>query len=393
MKKLISVALFLAIVLSLTACGSKTIGTIKGAEYEKKADSIPLDGCGPFCKSIDFKAQYIRTNASSYDGNNDNLLWITSVEELNDYYEQNKDKYYLESVENPSSDQTIGFVDAVKKYDEAFFEKNDLILVVLEESSGSNRHEVTSVDLFASLLNRVAYFIQPNIKRIVPEVGTCDMANWHIIIEIDKEYGMGSAQLKYPNITIEDDFYAAHVINQQNTSISEFLKDVGKSLSALKSAHPEGKFVVSLDGFPDSAAACFGEEGTEYAYFFFGTQGGDAERAMRECEDRLQCAGFVAAVSVLFPDMEADLPFEDFFSLIGVDDYEYFAGEDVITAQGWLRFTYQGMDVMVNTNKASTGGGWKFTGDEIVKRTAPASVVAPGILNTNQSLVEQFLFD
>ena len=264
MKKLISVALCFAIVLSLTACGSKTIGTIKGAEYEKividdieylrvfdsgisysdkgkylgnvsdgkttfkaysvksdseskyvycmwdqegliyqKADSVPSDGCGPFYKAIDFKAQYIRTNASSYDGDNENLLWITSVEELNDYYEQNKDKYYLESVDNPASDQTIGFVDAVKKYDEAFFEKNDLILVVLEEPSGSNRHEVTSVDLFASLLDRIAYFIQPNIKRIVPEVGTCDMANWHIIIEVDKEYGMNSAQLKYPNITTE----------------------------------------------------------------------------------------------------------------------------------------------------------------------------------------------
>ena len=268
MKKLISVALCFAIVLSLSACGSRTIGTIKGAEWDfieidgveyakvinsgvhqsdkdkylgkvsdggkitfkcysvkdddegqyiyclwdhdgliyQMADfvpSVPTDGSGPFYKAIDFKAQYIRTNASSYDENNDNLLWITSVKELNDYYEQNKEKYYLESVENPASDQTIGFLDAVKKYDETFFEKNDLILVVLEEPSGSNRHEVTSVDLFTSLLNRIAYFIQPNIKRIVPEVGTCDMANWHIIIEVDKEYGMNSAQLKYPNITTE----------------------------------------------------------------------------------------------------------------------------------------------------------------------------------------------
>ena len=184
-----------------------------------------------------------------------------------------------------------------------------------------------------------------------------------------------------------------HVVNQQNTSAPEFLKDVGKPLSALKSAHPEGECVVSLDGFPDSAAACFGEVGAEYAYFFFGTQGGDAEKTMRECEDRLKCAGFVTTASVLFPDMEADLPFEDFFSLIGVDGYEYFSGEDLITAQGWLRFTYHGMEVMVNTNEATTGGGWKFTGDEIVKRTAPVSIVDLGILNTNQGLVEQILFD
>ena len=55
----------------------------------------------------------------------------------------------------------------------------------------------------------------------------------------------------------------------------------------------------------------------------FGTQSGDAEKAMNECEDQLKCAGFVTTASILFPDMEDDMPFEDFFSLIGVDDYEY----------------------------------------------------------------------
>ena len=91
--------------------------------------------------------------------------------------------------------------------------------------------------------------------------------------------------------------------------------------------------------------------------------------------------------------MEADLSFEDFFSLTGVDGYEYFSGEDVITAQGWLQFTYHGMEVIVNTNEATTGGGWKFTGDEIVKSDAPASIVDPEILNANQNLAEPVMFD
>ena len=49
--------------------------------------------------------------------------------------------------------------------------------------------------------------------------------------------------------------------------------------------------------------------------------------------------------------------------------------------------------VMVNTNEATTGGGWKFTGDKIVKRTAPVSIVDLGILNTNQDLAEPVMFD
>lgn len=158
-------------------------------------------GCGPLYKQIGFNAQYIRTNAIDYDENNEKTIWISNDEELDAYYEQNKDKYYLGSVEKPLADQTIGFIDAIKNYDDAFFKDHDLIIVVLEEASGSNRHEVTSVDLYYSMLNRVQYFIQPNIKRIIPEAGTCDMANWHIIIEIPKEYGIDYSQLMEPKFS------------------------------------------------------------------------------------------------------------------------------------------------------------------------------------------------
>ena len=161
-----------------------------------------------------------------------------------------------------------------------------------------------------------------------------------------------------------------------DTSTPEFFNDIGKTLSELKNEYPEGEFIVSLDGFPDSATACFGEQGAEYVYFFFGGQSGDFEKAMNECEDQLKCAGFITIANILFTDMEDDMSFQDFFSLIGVDDYEYF-GEDTPTAEGWLRFMYSGMEVMVNTNEAVAGGGWDITGAERVKSNAPVSIVDP----------------
>ena len=172
----------------------------------------------------------------------------------------------------------------------------------------------------------------------------------------------------------------------------EFFHDIGKTLSELKKEHPEGELIVRLDGSPDSAAICFEDPEAEYLYYFFGTQSGDAEKAMNECEDQLKCAGFVTTASILFPDMEDDMSFEDFFSLIGVDDYEYF-GEDTITAEGWLRFMYSGMEVMVNTNEAVAGGGWDITGAERVKSNAPVSVVDQEISNTNLDLAETVMFD
>lgn len=173
----------------------------------------------------------------------------------------------------------------------------------------------------------------------------------------------------------------------------EFFDDIGKTLSELKNEYPEGEYMVRLDGFPDSAAVCFGEPEAEYVYYFFGTQSGDAEKAMNEWEDQLKCAGFVTTANILFPDMEDDMSFEDFFSLIGVSDYEYLVGEEVRTGEGWLRFLYRDMEVMVNTNEITPDGGWNFTGEEIVKRDAPVSIADPELSNTNSDLAEAVMFD
>ena len=173
-----------------------------------------------------------------------------------------------------------------------------------------------------------------------------------------------------------------------------FLDDIGRPLRELKAEQPSGEVGIRLDGFPDHAAACFGEPGAEYASYFFGTQSGDAEKAMDECAPQLKCAGFVTTAGVLFPDMEDEMSFEDFFSLLGVDEYESFGDdENTITAEGWLRFQYRGMEVLINTNEAAVGGGWDFTGTELVKRDAPASIADPELSAANQDLADAVMFD
>ena len=171
----------------------------------------------------------------------------------------------------------------------------------------------------------------------------------------------------------------------------EFFNDVGKTLSELKNEHPEGELIVRSGGFPDSAAVCFGEPEAEFVYYFFGAQSGDAEKAMNECEDQLKCAGFLTTAGVLFPDMEDEMSFEDFFSQIDVDDYEYLV--EGTAADGWLSFQYCDLEVMVNTNEINAAGGWDFTGAELVKRNAPVSIIDPEISNANGDLADAVMFD
>ena len=171
----------------------------------------------------------------------------------------------------------------------------------------------------------------------------------------------------------------------------EFFDDIGKTLSELKTEHPEGKFMVNLDGFPDYAAACFGEPGADYVYYFFGGHSGDFEKAMDELGDQLKCAGAITTANILFPDMEEDMSFADFFSLIGVEEHEYLGADTV--AEGWIRFLYQDMEVMVSPTGDGPDGEWDVTGEELVKYNAAVSVMDPEIESANSDLADAVMFD
>lgn len=138
-------------------------------------------GAEPDAK-LEYRVQYIRTNG----GYEATVLYpsvriIHSLQELKDYYTTWREVFDLERKEQVYSDTTIGFLDACDQYDEAFFEENYLIFVLLEEGSGSIRHTVRSVTQTEDKL------IAISIGREVPEVGTSDMAQWHIVIELNRD--------------------------------------------------------------------------------------------------------------------------------------------------------------------------------------------------------------
>ena len=135
---------------------------------------------------IDFVPQYIRTNGYHDDVEYPVVKIIRSVEELNAYYNENKERYDLERNDKVYSDTTIGFLDACDKYTAEYFEDQILVMVLLEEGSGSIRHNVDNVKIGS---NGKLYI---SISRDVPEVGTDDMAEWHILIEPEKDITVAS---------------------------------------------------------------------------------------------------------------------------------------------------------------------------------------------------------
>lgn len=176
--------IWLAVVGCIVATVIVTVLSFENFGLTDKSSSetyLGIDGEELTGKNIGFNAQYIRTG---WNGEEDysTVRVIHSVEELKTYYNENKDKYYLERRENPLTDSTIGFLDAVDKCDEAYFEKNILIMVLVEEGSGSIRHKV---DYVKKCSDGKLYI---NVLSIIPEIGTDDMAGWHILIEPEKDF-------------------------------------------------------------------------------------------------------------------------------------------------------------------------------------------------------------
>ena len=77
-----------------------------------------------------------------------------------------------------------GFTEGLAALDEAFFAEQSLLILYREESSGSNRHRVDQVIVEDGT-------VTVTLTTLEPEIFTCDMAYWAILIPIDK----GSANL------------------------------------------------------------------------------------------------------------------------------------------------------------------------------------------------------
>lgn len=158
----------------------KAVKCVMTAEFTV-GDTPFKNGVTEVHAEIQWCARYIRTNGCHETVKFPSVAVIHSKQDLDDYYTTYRELFNLERNESVSSDYTVGFLDACDDYDEAYFRNNYLVLVLLEEGSGSVRHEVDSIKQIGEKK------ISISIHRDVPEFGTADMAQWHIFVELNRE--------------------------------------------------------------------------------------------------------------------------------------------------------------------------------------------------------------
>lgn len=130
-----------------------------------------LSACQNRNNHIEFDYQVLRTSEHKADN-----LPIATI--ISSRYEL--EQYYINvcrgTHHSPDEFAALCF-QAIEKNPDEFFENNYLVIVLLEERSGSIRHEVKSIDKRGRI----------TINRLLPSRGsmvTQDMAEWHIVIEL-----------------------------------------------------------------------------------------------------------------------------------------------------------------------------------------------------------------
>lgn len=181
-KMFIAFLLLTGCLLNLFGCAAAgSPETTAAPEFMSAATETTAPIYEPPHTGVPVSVQYIRTDGIAENEQYPGARVILGTEDLQAYYNAFRDQYDLERREDPGSDYTVGFLDACDKYDEAYFAENYLILVVLEEPSGSIRHEVEQVIVDFGGQDTEIY-----LKRLVPEAGTDDMAQWHLLVELQR---------------------------------------------------------------------------------------------------------------------------------------------------------------------------------------------------------------
>ncbi len=212
-----------------------------GESTEYLVNVITQQHTGNFIQLDYFDDNIIRTGYFG-DGHDDKLIIIESFDELKEYYINNSENYNLSSNRDVYADTSVGFFDVVKDYDEKWFEENVLVMGMVEEGSGSIRHRIDGVYLEEDGRISLRY------TKLMPEMGTDDMAGWHIMVALKKADIKGATEgyiyLNYTENVSRTLFPAAYITPER-------LEDVRKTMV--------GKYnrqdIRNFWGLPDAIAS------------------------------------------------------------------------------------------------------------------------------------------
>ena len=190
MKGYISIAvLFLFSMFILAACAGGGVVPTPVESPDAGNDNIPQTSPDPVLPG-DVSPVNVTYNRIDWWSDMDGTAKVKSADELREFYEM------LEAAFSNEMEKDLVNLFTGGQYNDDFFKENFLVLITASENSGSNRLELASI----KDENKV---LQINIDRILPEVGTADMAGWLIVIELGNDYSQHEIDVIMTDVPME----------------------------------------------------------------------------------------------------------------------------------------------------------------------------------------------
>lgn len=167
MKRFLLVLLVSTLLLS--SCGKS-----KAAELSAESGISRYTGVSDSSETeLTYPATYIRTDVYGEDSSiYPRTEVISTRDELEKYTSDNESTYDF-----ATHTYSIGFYDAVTKYNESFFEKSSLIMIILKEERSSYTHGNRG-------FSKTDSGYSANLIRFTNNAGDESSAVWHIIFEL-----------------------------------------------------------------------------------------------------------------------------------------------------------------------------------------------------------------
>jgi len=134
--------------------------------------------------TIAFNAQIIRTDFFDWNVPSGNRVQEPIVVTSRNEYEQYLRIFESVDFNNRASDLLFDM------YSDDFFMDSYLVIISVVESSGSNRHEIESVSVDGEIV----------VRRHIPEVGTGDMAQHLIMVELNNAFLPAEFSVTFSNV-------------------------------------------------------------------------------------------------------------------------------------------------------------------------------------------------
>jgi hypothetical protein len=181
-RSLISV--FIVIITLFLSCCSGDSEKASVPDVTPDPKSSPADEENEIISyEIPFQSEIIRTDAGGLYIDHPAVYVFRDRADLEMYYNNNKEKFYFgRALYEYDGQKEKSFIEIIKKYDDDYFDENQIICIMMSDGTSCVRHTVENIMKEGNTVHIMSTSHFPGKDKMI----LADSSEWHILLEVSK---------------------------------------------------------------------------------------------------------------------------------------------------------------------------------------------------------------